>query len=75
MDKDRFVADSQGPDAPVDPSHTHPEGQPVEQGIIKIKEGISEQSAQWEDQDERDQFKEKTETYLKKPSPEENTPE
>jgi len=39
--------------APVDPSNTSNIGQRVEQGVIDIKEGISEQSSEWEDKLER----------------------
>ncbi|MDB5247229.1 MAG: hypothetical protein JWQ40_1623 [Segetibacter sp.] len=62
--------------APVDPSNTSNLGQRVEQGVIQTKEGISEQSAEWEDRQERDIPKntgvsEKAESYIKDPSPEE----
>ena len=40
--------------APVDPSNTSSIGQKVEQGVIDTKEGISEQSNEWEDKQERD---------------------
>jgi hypothetical protein len=40
--------------APVDPSNTSDIGQPVEQGVISTHKGISEQSAQWEDKDDRE---------------------
>ena len=39
--------------APVDPSNTSDVGQKVEQGVIDIKKGISEQSGEWEDKQER----------------------
>lgn len=64
--------------APVDPSNTSSIGQKVEQGVIDTKEGISEQSAEWEDRQERwipfDAGTESNRTinYLKDPSPEEN---
>lgn len=66
-------------EAPVDPSNTSSIGQKVEQRVIEIKEGISEQSNEWEDQEERkvpdrNQLN-KAETYLKDPSPEENNTE
>ena len=38
--------------ASEDPSNTSHIGQRVEQEIITKKEGISEQSSEWEDQDE-----------------------
>lgn len=40
-------------DAPIDPSNTSDIGERVEQGVISIHDGISEQSAQWEDIQER----------------------
>jgi len=66
--------------APVDPSNTSNIGQRVEQGVIDIKEGISEQSSEWEDRQERSIPKnsgisDKGENYLKDPSPEEMNPE
>jgi len=67
--------------APVDPSNTSNIGQKVEQGVIDIKEGISEQSSEWEDRQERSIPKNsgissEGENYLKDPSPEEmNTEE
>ncbi|WP_018616077.1 hypothetical protein [Segetibacter koreensis] len=62
--------------APVDPSNTSNIGQRVEQGVISTKEGISEQSSEWEDSQERNIPKSsgisnKGENYLKNPSPEE----
>lgn len=62
--------------APVDPSNTSNIGQKVEQGVIDIKEGISEQSSEWEDKLERNiplhgGISDKAEHYLKDPSPEE----
>lgn len=65
-----------GNQAPVDPSNTSNIGQKVEQGVIDIKEGISEQSSEWEDEQERNipnnlSIKNEAEEYLKKPSPEE----
>lgn len=61
---------------PVDPSNTSLIGQKVEQGIIDIKKGISEQSSEQEDNDERNNRKNieinRSENYLKNPSPEEN---
>lgn len=57
--------------APVDPSNTSNIGQKVEQGIIDIKEGISEQSDEWEDKQERSSdSSDKVEDYIKNPSPE-----
>lgn len=62
--------------APVDPSNTSDIGQKVEQGVIDTKEGISEQSSEWEDRQERgiptDSGTNRSENYLKDPSPEEN---
>lgn len=62
--------------APVDPSNTSSIGQKVEQGVIDTKGGISEQSAAWEDEQERsipnNNNKGRTENYIKDPSPEEN---
>lgn len=62
--------------APVDPSNTSNIGQRVEQGVIDIKEGISEQSSEWEDKLERtipenSGISDRAENYLKDPSPEE----
>lgn len=62
--------------APADPSNTSNIGQKVEQGVIDIKEGISEQSSEWEDKLERTipemkAVSDKAENYLKNPSPEE----
>ncbi len=62
--------------APVDPGNTSNVGQRVEQGVIDIKEGISEQSSEWEDRQERtipqnSGISDKGEGYLKDPSPEE----
>ena len=62
--------------APVDPSNTSNIGQRVEQGVIDIKKGISEQSSEWEDKLERtipgnSGISSKGENYLKDPSPEE----
>ena len=39
--------------APADPSNTSRVGQKVEQGVIGIKQGITEQSSEWEDVQER----------------------
>lgn len=36
---------------PVDPSNTSSVGEQVEQGVVKIKEGLTEQSSEWEDKD------------------------
>ena len=62
--------------APADPSNTSNIGQKVEQGVIDIKEGISEQSNEWVDKFERTApeqslMSDKAENYLKNPSPEE----
>lgn len=62
--------------APVDPSNTSSIGQKVEQGVIDTKEGISEQSSEWEDIQERNIPQNNigsntTKQYLKKASPEE----
>lgn len=40
--------------APVDPSNTSDVGQKIEQGVVDTKKGISEQSSEWEDKQERD---------------------
>jgi len=62
--------------APVDPSNTSDVGQKVEQGVIDTKEGISEQSSEWEDEQERSipgsLPEDHKKTYIKDPSPEEN---
>lgn len=62
--------------APVDPSNTSDIGQKVEQGVVDTKAGISEQSSEWEDVQERGIPNKSTtnraENYLKDPSPEEN---
>lgn len=62
--------------APVDPSNTSSVGQKVEQGVIDTKKGISEQSAEWEDTQERSTVSNsetnRVENYIKDPSPEEN---
>lgn len=61
---------------PLDPSNTNSIGQKVEQGIIEIKDGISEQSSEWEDVQERNipdntRVAGRAENYIKDPSPEE----
>lgn len=61
--------------APVDPSNTSNIGQRVEQGVIDTKEGISEQSSEWEDKLERTipqnaGIHSRAESYIKDPSPE-----
>lgn len=63
-------------DAPVDPSNTSDVGQRIEQGVISTHKGISEQSAEWEDQQERNiptnnLQDSRAESYIKDPSPEE----
>lgn len=63
-------------DAPVDPSNTSDVGQRVEQGVISTHKGISEQSGEWEDTQERNipsnnAEGSRAESYLKDPSPEE----
>jgi hypothetical protein len=63
-------------EAPVDPSNTSDIGQKVETGVVSKKEGISEQSAEWEDIQERGvpgegSIDDRTERYIKDPSPEE----
>lgn len=69
-------ANSAGNDQPVDPSNTSSIGQKVEQGVVDTKAGISEQSAKWEDEQERSSTKDaperRAEQYIKHPSPEEN---
>lgn len=62
--------------ASPDPSNTSNIGQKVEQGVIEIKEGISEQGSKWEDKTENNPTQkggvsDKGENYLKNPSPEE----
>lgn len=60
---------------PVDPSNTSNIGQKVETGVVSKKEGISEQSAEWEDIQERgvpgQSISSEAERYIKDPSPEE----
>lgn len=62
--------------APVDPSNTSDIGQKIEQGVVDTKAGISEQSGEWEDQQERtirtNSETTRAENYIKDPSPEEN---
>ena len=62
--------------APVDPSNTSSVGQKVEQGVVDTKAGISEQSSEWEDEQERSTEKnspiDRSESYIKGPSPENN---
>ena len=62
-------------EAPVDPSNTSNIGQKIETGVISKKEGISEQSAEWEDIQERgipgEGISNEAERYIKGPSPEE----
>jgi len=61
--------------APVDPSNTSDIGQRIEQGVVDTKKGISEQSSEWEDRQERTiphpSTPDKAEDYIKNPSPEE----
>lgn len=59
---------------PTDPSDTGGIGQNEGQGIIKIKEGLSEQSAKWDDEVQKEKIRDKEkaiENYIKHPSPEE----
>lgn len=62
--------------APVDPSNTSEVGQKVEQGVVDTKAGISEQSSEWEDHQERSIPENnnggRAESYIKDQSPEEN---
>lgn len=64
-------------ETPVDPSNTTSHvGQKVEQGVISVREGISEQSSKWEDEQERNIpqgniISDSAEKYIKDPSPEE----
>ncbi len=62
-------------EVPVDPSNTSNIGQKVETGVVSKKEGISEQSAEWEDIQERgipaQEIGNEAERYIKDPSPEE----
>ncbi len=64
-----------GHETPVDPSNTSNIGQKVETGVVSKKEGISEQSAEWEDIQERgvpaQNISNEAERYIKDPSPEE----
>ncbi len=67
-------------EAPPDPSNTSNIGQPIEQGVISKKQGITEQSSDWEHlQDSNipgegdNSIEEKVESYLKNPSPEDMT--
>ena len=61
--------------APVDPSNTSSIGQRIEQGVVDTKKGISEQSSEWEDVQERTiphpSTPDRVENYIKDPSPEE----
>ncbi len=70
----RDLSRADGDKAPPDPSSTSHIGQKVEQGVIKKDEGISEQSAEWEDEQEsvipQPLESENAEEYLKHPSPE-----
>lgn len=68
---------SHGDKAPDDPSNTSHIGQKVEQGVISKKEGIADQSSEWEDLPERGTTGESlinkdADRYIKDPSPEEN---
>lgn len=61
---------------PIDPSNTSEVGDKVETPIVSRDAGISEQSAQWEDAQERGGstasiIPEEAERYIKNPSPEE----
>jgi hypothetical protein len=60
---------------PIDPSDTSNIGEKIETPIVKRDEGISQQSAEWEDKQERDvpnaTIPSEAERYLKDPSPEE----
>lgn len=62
-------------EAPADPSNTSHIGQKIETGVASKKEGLSEQSAEWEDIQEREipkqEISDKAEKYIKDPSPEE----
>jgi hypothetical protein len=78
VDPNRTNPNNPGKDeAPVDPSNTSDVGQKVEQGVVDTKEGISEQSSEWEDKDERsipvDTAEDRKKMYIKDPSPEENS--
>lgn len=61
MDNDRIEPNSNsmksnsvGKDPlPLDPSNTNNIGQKVEQGVVDTEKGISEQSSEWEDKQER----------------------
>ncbi len=62
-------------ETPVDPSNTSNIGQKVETGVVSKKEGISEQSAEWEDIQERgvptQGMGNEAKRYVRDPSPEE----
>jgi hypothetical protein len=62
-------------EAPVDPSNTSDLGQKIETGVVSKKKGISQQSAEWEDIQERgipdEKLGSEAERYIKDPSPEE----
>lgn len=73
-----YLTNSNNPrpeEAPADPSNTSNIGQKVETGVVSKKEGISEQSAEWEDIQERgvpsQEVSNEVERYIKNPSPEE----
>ena len=76
VDPNKNNPENPQPDAaPVDPSNTSDIGQRVEQGVISTHKGISEQSAQWEDRDEREIPKEtvvekKSEDFIRNARPE-----
>lgn len=61
--------------APADPSNTSHIGKKIETGVVSKKDGISEQSAEWEDVQERgiptEGISDEAEKYIKAPSPEE----
>ncbi len=65
-----------GKDAPVDPSNTSHIGEHIDQGIVSKKEGITEQSTEWEKLPEEEATGESyidpnADHYIKSPSPEE----
>lgn len=77
---DKNLNNSKKDPLPTDPSNTGSIGQKVEQGVVNLQEGISEQSSKWEDTEERSiptgmDHNDTSENYLKNPSPEDNSTE
>ena len=74
MEEEKYKHETAKDPMPTDPSDTGSIGQNVGQGIIKIKEGLTEQSEAWEDEGQTEKYQEKEkviENYLKHPLPEE----